>query len=277
MTTRFFTADDGARLAFRDEGAGLPLLCLAGLTRTMADFDYLAPHLPPLRLIRMDARGRGASDWTGAATYTLEREGADAIALLDHLGVTRAAVLGTSRGGMIGMALAATPARGRMLGLCLNDIGPELHRPGLSRIVDYVGRNPAGVQTAAELAERMPRLMPGFTGVPASRWLEETRKHYHETPQGLRITYDPALRDAFVAGFAGGFPDQWAGFDALAGLPVTLIRGANSDLLSPATTEEMHRRRPDMVLAEVPGRAHIPFLDEPAAVSAVLTFVKACQ
>ena len=62
--TRHFTAPDGARLAFRDEGEGLPLLCLAGLTRSMADFDYLVPHLPPVRLIRMDYRGRGASDWT---------------------------------------------------------------------------------------------------------------------------------------------------------------------------------------------------------------------
>ena len=64
--TLHFRAGDGARLAYRDEGAGLPLLCLAGLTRSMADFDYLAPHLPPLRLIRMDQRGRGESDWTGS-------------------------------------------------------------------------------------------------------------------------------------------------------------------------------------------------------------------
>lgn len=85
--TRTFTAPDGARLAYADEGEGLPLLCLPGLTRTMGDFDYLRPHLPPLRLIRMDYRGRGASDWTGAATYTVPQEAQDALALLDHLGV----------------------------------------------------------------------------------------------------------------------------------------------------------------------------------------------
>jgi pimeloyl-ACP methyl ester carboxylesterase len=96
-------AEDGARLAYRDEGQGLPLLCLPGLTRSMADFDYLIPHLPPLRLIRMDYRGRGQSDWTGAATYTIEQEGRDALRLLDHLGVAKAAILGTSRGGLIGM------------------------------------------------------------------------------------------------------------------------------------------------------------------------------
>ena len=74
----------------------------------MGDFDYLAPHLPPLRLIRMDYRGRGQSDWTGPATYTVPQEAADAIALLDHLEIPQAAILGTSRGGLIGMLIAAT-------------------------------------------------------------------------------------------------------------------------------------------------------------------------
>lgn len=99
MMPRRFRAADGCALAYRDEGEGLALLCLPGLTRTMADFDYLVPHLPPLRLIRMDYRGRGESDWTGAVTYTVEQEARDALALLDHLGVGQAALLGTSRGG----------------------------------------------------------------------------------------------------------------------------------------------------------------------------------
>ena len=81
-----FRAPDGAMLAYRDQGQGLPLLCLPGLTRSMADFDYLLPHLPPIRLIRMDYRGRGASDWTGADSYTVDQESRDALALLDHLG-----------------------------------------------------------------------------------------------------------------------------------------------------------------------------------------------
>lgn len=276
MTTRFFAAADGARLAFRDEGAGLPLLCLPGLTRTMADFDYLAPHLPPVRLIRMDYRGRGESQWTGAATYTVPQEAQDALRLLDHLGVDRAAILGTSRGGLIGLGLAAA-AHDRMRGLCLVDIGPEIDRTGLARILDYVGRNPAGARSHAELAARLPAVMPGFANVPGSRWLAEAQKHYLETPEGLRIAYDPALRDSFLAGFGGPLPDLWPFFDALAGLPVALIRGANSDLLSRATAGEMRRRRPDMILAEVPDRAHVPFLDEPDAVAAVLAFVKACQ
>lgn len=265
-----FIAEDGARLAFRDEGTGLPLLCLPGLTRSMADFDYLIPHLPPLRLIRMDYRGRGASQWTGAATYTVEQEARDALRLLDHLGVAQAAILGTSRGGLIGMVLGAV-ARDRVLGLILNDVGPEIARDGLTRIFDYVGRNPAG-KTYEGYAERLA-LTPGFGNVPMSRWLEEARKLSVETPGGLRIPYDPALRDAFLKAFDGPPVDLWPLFDALQGVPLALIRGANSDLLTPDTVQEMRARRPDMAFAEVPGRAHIPFLDEPEAVALIRAFL----
>ncbi|MBC2837007.1 alpha/beta fold hydrolase [Paragemmobacter straminiformis] len=272
--TLFFTAPDGARLAYSDTGTGLPLLCLPGLTRTMADFDYLAPHLPPLRLIRMDYRGRGQSEWTGAATYTIPTEAADAMALLDHLGVERAAILGTSRGGLIGMVLAAI-AKPRLTGLCLNDIGPVIDRDGLARIADYIGRNPTP-KTHAALAEAYPRSMPGFTGVPLSRWRQEAETHYTQTPDGLRITYDPALRDSFAASLAAPAADAWPLFDACAGLPLALIRGANSDLLSAGTAAEMRRRRPDMIFATVPDRAHIPFLDEPESLAAIHAFLKAC-
>ena len=273
--TRFFTAADGARLAFDDHGQGLPLLCLSGLTRTMADFDDLPPHLPPgIRVIRMDYRGRGASDWTGPATYTVPQEGKDALDLLDHLGVDRAAILGTSRGGLIGMMLAAV-ARPRLLGLCLNDVGPEIHRPGLVRIFDYIGRNPAQ-KTHAALAAALPRLMPGFANVPPARWLSEAQKHYTQTDTGLKITYDPALRDAFLAAFDGPPVDLWPLFDACAGLPLALIRGENSDLLTVQTADEMRRRRPDMIFASVPDRAHIPFLDEAESLSALRAFLAAC-
>lgn len=265
-----FPAEDGAMLAYRDEGAGLPLLCLPGLTRTMADFDYLVPHLPPVRLIRMDYRGRGASEWTGPATYTVEQEGRDALRLLDHLDVGKAAILGTSRGGLIGMVLG-TVARDRVLGLCFNDVGPEIARDGLTRIFDYVGRNPAG-GTHQGYAERLSR-SPGFDGVPMSRWLEEARKLAVETPNGLRLPYDPALREAFLKAFDGPPVDLWPLFDALAGLPLALIRGANSDLLTAETIGKMRARRPDMAFAEVPGRAHIPFLDEPEAVALIRGFL----
>ena len=271
--TQFFTARDGARLAFQDEGAGLPLLCLPGLTRTMGDFDYLAPHLPPIRLIRMDYRGRGESAWTGPASYSIPQEAQDVLALLDHLGVEKAAVLGSSRGGLIGLVLAAT-AKERLSGLLLNDVGPGIEKAGLERIFDYLGRNPAA-GTHEEMAVRLAKSLTGFEGVPAERWLAEVRLHYRESAGGLEITYDPALREPFVAAFSGPPADLWPLFEACVGLPLGLIRGANSDLLSEATAAEMCRRRPDMIFAEVPGRGHLPFLDEPESLAAVHAFLRA--
>ena len=271
----YFTASDGARLAYSDQGAGLPVLCLAGLTRNMADFDYVAPHLPEVRLIRMDYRGRARSDRTGAATYTVPQEGKDALELLDHLGIGRAAVLGTSRGGLIGLLLAAV-AHDRLLGLCLNDVGPVIERAGLERIFDYVGRNPSA-RTYEALAARLPAAMPGFADVPEGRWLADARKHYEETAEGLRIRYDPALREAFMAAFEGAAPDLWPLWQATGDLPVALIRGANSDLLSPEVAAEMQNRRPDMIRAEVPGRAHVPWLDEAESLAALRGWLAACQ
>ena len=267
MDVSHFTVSDGARLAFRDQGQGLPVLALSGLTRSGADFDYLAPHLQGVRLIRPDYRGRGGSEWTGAASYTVQREAQDALELLDHLGVGKAAVLGTSRGGIIGMFLAAT-AKDRMLGLCLNDVGPILHRPGLEKIKDYVGRNPAA-KTHEELARKLPRLMTEFRNVPDSRWLSEATRHYIATPDGLKISYDPELRQSFLEGFNGPDIDLWPLFNAADGLPLALIRGANSDLLSPEIAAQMCARRPDMIFAEVPDRGHIPYLDEAEALRGI--------
>lgn len=273
--TDFFTTEDGARLAYSVTGEGMPVLCLAGLTRNMGDFDYVAPQLAGCRMIRMDYRGRAQSQWTGAETYTVPQEGKDALALLDHLGVAKAAVLGTSRGGLIGLLLAAV-AHDRLLGLCLNDVGPVIERAGLERIFDYVGRNPF-LKTHAALAERLPAAMPGFANVPEGRWLADARKHYDETPDGLVIRYDPALREAFLAAFAGEAPDLWPLWDATAGLPVALIRGGNSDLLSAEVAAEMARRRPDMRFADVPDRAHVPWLDEPEAAEVLAGWLGDCR
>jgi pimeloyl-ACP methyl ester carboxylesterase len=272
-----FTASDGAGIAYSDEGKGMPLLCLSGLTRNGSDFDYMLPHLPPgWRVIRMDYRGRGASDWTGAATYTVPREGKDAVDLLDHLGIARAAVLGTSRGGLIGMFLAAT-ARERLAGLCLNDVGPRLDMGGLARIKDYVGRNPAA-RTVEAFARVLPQGNPGMDNVPESRWLEEAQRHaLPDGKGGLKINYDPALRDSFLAAFEGPPPDLWPLFVKCEGLPLALIRGANSDLLTAEQAAEMRAARPDMIFAEVPDRAHIPFLDEPESVAALHAWLAAVR
>lgn len=267
MSLQYFHAGDGARLAYRDHGEGLPVLALAGLTRDGHDFDYLAHHLPAVRLIRLDCRGRGNSAWTGAATYTVAQEARDALALLDHLDIARAAIIGSSRGGLIGMLLAATD-HARLSGLCLNDVGPVLEPAGLDRIAGYVGLRP-GIATLAEVADRMPSVMPGFANVTTERWAEETARHFTQLPDGVGLPYDPDLRLAIAPDPSTPSFDGWPLFDACAGLPLALIRGVNSDILGAATADRMAARRPDMIRAEVPDRGHIPFLDEPAALAAI--------
>lgn len=263
MTLLYFSASDGARLAYRDEGEGLPLLALAGLTRDGTDFDYLANDLRDARLIRLDSRGRGGSEWTGADTYTVAQEAQDALALLDHLGIQRAAVIGSSRGGLLAMVMVAMqPAR--VAGICFNDVGPELERSGLERIGAYVGVLPA-VQTLEEIADRMPAAMKGFADVPAMRWAEEAVRHYIERPDGLKLPYDPELRRSFDEAMAAPAVDLWPLYEACAGMPLALVRGANSDVLSAATARRMADICPHLRVANVPRRGHIPFLDEPEA------------
>lgn len=262
-----FTTRDGTRLHYDDQGNGSPILCLAGLTRNGRDFDHVAPHLSGHRLIRMDYRGRGLSAWATPASYTIPQEAADAIDLLDHLGLERTAILGTSRGGLIALWLAAT-AKDRLTGIAFNDIGPELGPRGLDIIQSYLGRNPAQL-TWQEAAHARARQWTGFRDVPHSRWLAEVQAQFDETPAGLVIRYDPALRDVFLAARAQPATDLWPLFDATADLPLALIRGITSDILTRATADEMSRRRPDMIRAEVPGRGHVPFLDEPQALDAL--------
>lgn len=268
-----FKTSDGLSLYYTDEGHGLPVLCLAGLTRTTADFDYVTPHMRDCRMIKMDYRGRGNSDWDpNWANYSLPVECRDIIELLDHLNIDKVAILGTSRGGLNAMGLAMA-IKDRLLGVALNDIGPEISAQGLSFIMGYLGRNP-GAKSHVDAARSLERAMPGFVDVPFSRWMEEALKHYVTTKSGLQITYDPKLRDAVEAQGAQAAPDLWPYFDALSDMPLTCIRGENSDLLSCDTLAKMQDRRPDMIAATVMGRGHIPFLDEPEAVAALQTWME---
>jgi pimeloyl-ACP methyl ester carboxylesterase len=269
---RFQTAD-GAILAYTDEGEGTPLLALAGLTRDGRDFDYLQRRLHDrVRLIRLDSCGRGHSSWTGPHTYTVAQEASDMVALLDHLGLQQAAVIGSSRGGLLGMALAATH-KPRLLGVCLNDVGPVLERAGLERMSTYVGVAPT-VNTLEKIADRMPLVMPGFSQVPEMRWVEETLRHYVQLDGRVGLPYDPALRTALQTAFKAPPSDAWRFFEACAGLPVALIRGEHSDVLSTGTAQEMRRRRPDMHFATVLHRGHVPFLDEPEALQCIQAWLK---
>lgn len=273
-----FTASDGAKIYFEDRaatqtGPDIPLLCLSGLTRNARDFDFVAPHLPNIRMIRMDYRGRGQSDWTGADSYTIPREAADVTELLDHLGLTKVAILGTSRGGLLALFLAAT-AKECLGGVAFNDMGPEVETGGLDAIMTYLGKKPGYADFEAAAQARMGA-MAGFANVPLTRWRQEVTHTHVETDQGLDINYDPALRDAVAVARAAPVPDLWPLFDLLADLPIAVIRGVNSDILSLGTVEKMAQRHPGLISAEVPDRGHVPFLDEPQALKALTEWVEA--
>ncbi|TDL81770.1 alpha/beta hydrolase [Palleronia sediminis] len=270
-----FTTSDGLGLHYRLHGpeTAPPVLCLAGLTRSSRDFDYLAQALPEARLIALDYRGRGRSDWGAPDSYTIPVEARDTLELMDHLGHDALPILGTSRGGLIAMTLAAT-AKHRLRGVCLNDIGPELGAVGLAAIRDYIGRTPAA-RTLDEAADLRAGLVPGFAGVPRARWLQEARHAFRETDDGLALRYDPALAETVRAAWAAHLPDLWPLFDALDGLPLAALRGANSDLLTPETFAAMRARRPDMIAAEIPDRGHVPFLDEPESLDAIRAWLAA--
>ncbi|WP_299418523.1 alpha/beta hydrolase [uncultured Shimia sp.] len=259
-----FTTSDGLSLYYDDTGGLGPIvLCLSGLTRNASDFDYVLPHLTNARVIRMDYRGRGQSEWAeDFTTYNLVREAQDALGLLDHLNIEKTAILGTSRGGLIALTLMEmTP--NRITGVCFNDVGPVIETDGLEVILVFIGRKPVWT-TRAEAAEALATRLPGFPNVPASRWAEEAAHHFVETNDGLNINYDPKLRNAVLAEFDPKAPagDMWPQFDKLKGRPLAVLRGENSDILSQETCTEMQSRAP-MLATEVKDRAHVPFLDEP--------------
>jgi len=275
-----FTTSDGLALAFEDDrGTGAPLLCLPGLTRNGSDFDDLAAALAGRhRLIRLTLRGRGASDRDpDSANYSVPVETRDVLEFLDHLGLDRVIVIGTSRGGLIAMTLAAV-AKGRLAGVLLNDIGPEVALAGLERIKSYLGVAP-NARSFEDVAGALRATMAAeFPDLSDARWLALARRWFAEGPDGRpALDYDPRLRDAFEALPAEGIPPMWPLFDALEGVPLAALRGANSDLLTPVAFGAMQARRPDMIAAEVPRRGHVPFLDEPESLAAIEALVAAAR
>ncbi len=273
---RRFTTSDGLSLGYLDEGEGLAVLCLPGLTRNCLDFDQVAAAFGErVRLVRLDLRGRGGSQRDPVyLNYNVLTEGRDALELLDHLGIEKAVVFGTSRGGMIAMALAAFAPQ-RLAGVILNDIGPEIDPVGIGRIMTYLGVTPPYATLDAAAAAMAEGAAGQFPGVSAAAWRTHLAKNWREMPGGLTLRYDPKLRDAVTEqAETSTAVDLWPWFDALAGVPLLTLRGANSDLLSTATAGEMRARRPDMAYVEVADRGHTPFLDEPEVVAAVDDFLK---
>ncbi|MEM6489921.1 MAG: alpha/beta hydrolase [Pseudomonadota bacterium] len=276
MSEGAFAAADGRRLVYDDDGpaqpAGPPVLCLAGLTRDARDFAPLAALLTDrYRVIRLDSRGRGRSAHADnpMAEYQVAVEARDAVALLDHLGIARAAVIGTSRGGLLAMVLAAT-ARDRLAGVALNDIGPVVERAGLEGIMGYIGRPPHSATLAEAAAGMAAMLVDTYPDFTEPEWLALAGRLLHLDPAGRPIlSYDARLAEPVRAAFAAPQPDLWPLFDALADVPLAAVRGGRSNILSGATLAEMVRRRPDMVHVTLDNRGHVPILDEPPALAVI--------
>jgi len=260
------------------EGEGPALLLMHGLTRNSADFEPLAAHLAGrYRLVVPDQRGRGISAYDpDPDNYRPDVYAADMFALLDDLGIASAGLIGTSMGGLMAMIMAATqPAR--VPAMVLNDVGPRIEAAGLARIQGYVG--PSG--DAADWAEAAARCAAingaAFPDFAEADWLAFARRTCAATPEGrLRLAYDPAIA-ASVKGDSPATvpPDLWPLWDMLAALPVLVIRGALSDLLSAETVAEMGDRHAGPFAAvSVPKRGHAPMLDEPAALAAITRFLE---
>ncbi len=263
----FFKTSDGLRIFFEATGAGKPLLCLAGLTRNSQDFSFFTPHARGAQVITMDYRGRGKSDYDpDYGNYSILREAQDVIELLDHLEQSKVTILGTSRGGLIAMALAAGHPE-RLAGVILNDVGPVIEPAGIAKIMEYVGQTPKS-STYDEAALALRHLMePQFPDIALETWRRQVEFQYTQTETGLTLRYDPNLRQALIdQAAAGPAPDLWPLFDALRDIPTGVIRGANSEILSGETVAQMQSRHPGLISAEIPERGHVPFLDEPQSI-----------
>ncbi|MDI7775068.1 alpha/beta hydrolase [Asticcacaulis sp. EMRT-3] len=275
---RYASADARLTLYARDYGGeGMPVLCLHGLTRNSADFEALAAHLSPhYRVIVPDMRGRGLSDNDPEPlNYQPLVYVGDVFGLLGELGLPRCVIIGTSMGGIMAM-LMANLAAPMVIGVVLNDVGPELDPAGLERIKTYTGKG-GPVRDWVHAAERT-RLVNevAFPDYNEADWLAFAHRTYRDTPQGPAPAYDPDIAKPFQAADDGAAPpDMWGLWDKMQAVPVLAIRGELSDLLSPQTFEAMQARHPDLQAVTVPGRGHAPMLDEPVAVAAIDGFLQA--
>jgi pimeloyl-ACP methyl ester carboxylesterase len=286
-SSTFITAPDGLRLHAqcygRRSSAATPVVCLPGLARTTTDFEALASALThdslrPRRVIALDFRGRGQSGYDrNPANYSLPVELADVLAVVTALETLPAIFIGTSRGGILTMLLAAVRPTA-IAAAVLNDIGPVLEPQGLMRIKSYIGKLPQP-RTFEEGAEILRRLFGSqFPKLGQAEWLASAHRAFKEEKGRLVPTYDVRLANALNGVDAERpVPALWKEFDALASVPVMVIRGANSDLLSAATVEAMRARRAALETIEIPDQGHAPLLTEADTIARIVEFVGRCD
>lgn len=283
----FISAPDGLRLHARCYGPrraeAVTVVCLPGLARTAADFEVLAQALAndaakPRRVLALDYRGRGLSAYDrDPANYAFPTELADVLAVLAALDAMPAVFVGTSRGGILTMLLASVRPTA-IAGVVLNDIGPVIEPKGLMRIKGYVGKLPQP-RDFAEGAEILRRLFDAqFPKLSHDDWLTAARRTFKEDNGRLVPTYDVNLAKTMAGvDFERPLPPLWAAFDALAKVPVMVIRGQNSDLLSSATVQAMQARHPGLETLEVPDQGHTPLLVEADVIARIAGFIGRCD
>ncbi len=285
-TSTFISAPDGLRLHARCHGRhstdALPVLCLPGLARTAADFDALAEWLAndpkqPRRVVAIDYRGRGESAYDrDPANYSFPIELADVLAVATALDCFPAVIIGTSRGGILAMLLAAVRPSA-IAGVVLNDIGPVIEPKGLMRIKGYIGKMPQP-RSFEEGAEILRRLFDAqFPKLTHADWLAAAHRAFKQQNGNLVPTYDVKLAKTMQGvDFERPPPPLWKEFDALANVPLMVIRGANSDLLSPETLGAMRARHTGLETLEVADQGHAPLLAEPDVIARIADFVARC-
>ena len=271
---RYWYSAEGIRLHYRDyEGPRdkPPILCLPGLTRNARDFEPVADrYAGNWRVISVDLRGRGLSDNDpDPSRYAPQYYVEDILKLLDQEGIADAVFFGTSLGGICTMLLASTDSD-RIAGAMLNDIGPEIDPAGIERIGSYVGKEMhfgSWEEAAGALADRNRDKFPNWTTVD---WDKFARRICHETDDGIHFQYDMAIAGNFRAATEGPASHSWHLYEALAGRPVTILRGELSDLLSAEIAERMvEALGEDAELVVVPDVGHTPSLEEPQVQAAM--------
>lgn len=272
----YWWSKDGLRLHYRDYSASprsrqLPILCIPGLTRNARDFEKVADRLAgKRRIIVVELRGRGESaPAKDPMSYVPATYLEDLSALIGQRGLDRFILFGTSLGGIMSMLITATHP-GKVAGVLLNDIGPEINPAGLARIRAYVGKSgsyPTWLHAARALSEAHGIAYPDYT---LEQWLDMAKRLCHLTAAGrIVMDYDGGIAEPFrVPGNeAGG--DLWPLLDAMKPIPSLLVRGGISDMLSAETADSMVQTLPLMERVDLPRIGHAPTLFEPASEAAI--------